>query len=267
MINAPSARLRLVGSALRGYREASGCSLAAAAAIAETSTSSMCRIESGKLGIRPGDLRALLTNYGVCDAVRDALLALSGPRARGGWQEEFSGVLPGAYLDLLAAESGASEILAYAPVRVPPLLQTPEYARAAVGADASIPPEAGDMAATAVLVRQQALHERGTRLHVIIGEAALRQQAGTCAGHLEQVTRLAALAEDNPGLTLQILPLSAGPDPAAGAGEFTIAQFGDPAEFAFVHLAGPEAVPAPMTRRPWAPTGRRSPDWATALSP
>jgi transcriptional regulator with XRE-family HTH domain len=255
--NALSPRHRLVGSALRGYRQATGCTLAEVAAAMSLDLSGLSRIETGQRGPTPAGLRALLARYGVGDAAAAALLALSGLRPRDGWQAGYSGVLAGPYLDFLAAESAASRILLHAPDQVPPLLQTPGYALAAARADPSAA-AAEDLTATAALARQQStLHDNAIPVEVVLGEAALlRADRAVLRAQLEH---LAALAGACPHLTIRLLPFSAGPGPAAGAGEFTILEFGDPAEFAMLHLAGPDggAIPddpgaAPAYQRAFA---------------
>jgi transcriptional regulator with XRE-family HTH domain len=72
---AMSIRLRLVGSALRRYREHLGYDLGVSARILECHPSKISRIETGQRGIRPKELRELLTEYGVEAATRDALTA------------------------------------------------------------------------------------------------------------------------------------------------------------------------------------------------
>jgi hypothetical protein len=60
---APSARRVLVGSVLRGYREAARYRLDDAARILECDPSKISRIETGQRGIRAKELRELLTEY------------------------------------------------------------------------------------------------------------------------------------------------------------------------------------------------------------
>ena len=73
----------------------------------------------------------------------------------------------------------AAQVLVYDGQRVPGLLQTGRYAHAVASADPAVPAALRDRAAEAVLVRQQAFWARGARgLAVVIGEGALRQEAG-----------------------------------------------------------------------------------------
>jgi transcriptional regulator with XRE-family HTH domain len=88
MANAPSVRQRLVGSSLRRYRESLGYDLGMAARILECDPSKISRIETGQRGIRPKELRELLTEYGVKPAAQDALVAITRPSEDLKWWRE-----------------------------------------------------------------------------------------------------------------------------------------------------------------------------------
>jgi hypothetical protein len=75
MTQPPSVRHVLVGSMLRSYREAAGYKLDDAARILECDRSKISRIETGQRGIRPKELRELLTEYSVAAATQDTLTA------------------------------------------------------------------------------------------------------------------------------------------------------------------------------------------------
>ena len=186
-------------------------------------------------------MRELLAEYGADPESRDALLALVGPQARDGWWEGFRAVLGGTFRDFLAAENAATTLVAYAPLQVPALLQTPEYARAVATADTGVPEDAEELTVTATLTRQQVvLRERGIGLTAVIGEAALRQAVGGQAVLRGQLHHLAALADGRcPQVIIQIVPFTAGAQAAAGCGEFSVLQFGRVPAFGMVHLAGP----------------------------
>jgi transcriptional regulator with XRE-family HTH domain len=179
MRETPPVRRRLLGAALRRYRESLGYRLDDAARILECDRSKICRIESGQRGIRARDLRDLLTEYGVGEQEQRTLAAIAqAPGARGWWQP-YADVLPGGWLDYLITETAASQIQAYQPQLVPDLLQTREYARAVIRADPAVPAGAQDLVLEAMLTRQQViLDERRPELAVVIGEATLHQVVG-----------------------------------------------------------------------------------------
>jgi transcriptional regulator with XRE-family HTH domain len=241
MTHVVSIRHWLVGCALRRYREGLGYRLGDVARILECDTSKISRIETGQRGIRPKELRELLAEYGVDPESREALLTLVGPESRDGWWEGFRVVLGGPFRDFLAAENAATALVAYAPLQVPALLQTAEYARAVAAADTGVPEEAEELTVTATLTRQQiVLRERGIALTAVIGEAALRQEVGSEAVLRSQLYYLADLADgQHPKVTVQVMPFNAGAQAGTGWGEFSVLQFGRVPAFRMVHLAGP----------------------------
>jgi transcriptional regulator with XRE-family HTH domain len=249
VIGTPPVRRRLLGAALRRYREDLGYGLDEAARILECDRSKISRIETGQRGIRAKELRELLAEYGVPAGEQAALLALAHRGRRHGWWQEYSDVLSDAGQDYIIMETAASEILAYAAHQVPDLLQTREYARAAAGAD---PGCAGDEqrahAVEVKLARQRAaLAERSPRLEFVIAEGALRQVVGGAAVMRAQLARLADLAQaaagaGSPGaaagLSLRVLPFAAGAHAAAGCGSMTVLRFSGAPGLGVVHLAG-----------------------------
>ena len=80
MITAPPVRRRLVGGALRRYRENLGYTLDDAARILECDRSKISRIETGQRGIRGKELRELLAEYGIGDEQQKILVALAARR-------------------------------------------------------------------------------------------------------------------------------------------------------------------------------------------
>jgi transcriptional regulator with XRE-family HTH domain len=240
--HATSSRQRLVGSCLREYRESAGFELDDAARILDCDRSKVSRIETGQRSIRAKELRELLAEYGAEPAVEEALVALARSRRDGvGWWTEYASVLRDPYLEFVAAEAVASSIIVYAPVQVPELLQVPGYVRAAAAADASVPEEWEAAAAGAVLARQRViLHERATRLEVIIGEAVLRQQVGDATVMHAQVTHLAELVGGCRHVTIRLLPFDLDLPPAGGAGGFSVLGFGPVPAFGLVHVTGPD---------------------------
>jgi transcriptional regulator with XRE-family HTH domain len=124
MTPVPPVRRVLVGSMLRSYREAAGYKLDDAARILECDRSKISRIETGQRGIRPKELRELLTEYNVAASAQDALTVLARPRDANSWWRDYRQMLPDAYLDFTVTEGLASRILVYAPLQVPELLWT-----------------------------------------------------------------------------------------------------------------------------------------------
>lgn len=239
MMQPPPVRRRLVGSMLRQYREAHGFKLEDAANVLECDRSKISRIETGDRGIRPKDLRELLTEYGVDKDTQGTLVAITRPRNTDGWWQDYSKVLPDPYLDFIVAEGLASRITAYAPVQVPELLCTEDYVLAAAAADLSVPEGMERRRVEAALFyRQTLLFDRKPEMTVVIGEAALKQQVGDSRIMREQYEHLAELSNDSDWLTIRVLPFSAGAHAAGDGGAFSVLHFNEMPGLGLVHVAG-----------------------------
>jgi transcriptional regulator with XRE-family HTH domain len=232
----PPVRRRLVGGALRRHRENAGYALEDAARVLECDRSKISRIETGQRGIRPKELRELLAEYGVPEGEQAALVAITGRGGPHGWWHPHADVLPAAYLDYVIMESAASEIMTYEAQVIPDLLQTDDYARAIAAAEPGYATgEQREEAVTAKAMRCQAVLP-GRRLWVILGEGALRQAVGGPGVMAGQVSHLVRLIDDFPGLTIQVLPFSAGAHAAAGSASLAILRFPDAPGLGVVRL-------------------------------
>lgn len=241
MSGIPPVRRRLVGAALRRYREARGYGLDDAARILECDRSKISRIETGHRGIRGKELRELLTEYKVDDGEQAALLAVASHGQDPGRWLEYRDVLTGSGEDFVIMESAAAEILGHEPHRVPALLQTPAYARMMADADPAFTGDAQrEQAVEVTMARQQVvLKEQHPRLEVILGEGALHQSVGGPKVMRTQLTRLATTADrgEEAGITLRVLPFAAGAHAAAGCGMSVLRFAGSPG-IGVVHLGG-----------------------------
>jgi transcriptional regulator with XRE-family HTH domain len=242
-------RRRLLGAALRKYRENLGFGLDEAARILECDRSKISRIETGQRGIRAKELRELLTEYGVPDGEQAALLAIAHRGRQHGWWQGYPDVLSDAGQDYVIMEAAAAEILAYESNQVPDLLQTQGYARAVAGADPNWAGEEQRLHAVEVkLARQRVvLAEGGPRLEFVITEGALHQVVGGPDVMRPQLAWLASLAAGagaagaagatGPSVSLRVLPFEAGAYAAAGCGSMAILRFADAPGLGVIHLA------------------------------
>ncbi len=230
-------RRRLVGGALRRYRDNAGYTLEDAARVLECDRSKISRIETGQRGIRPKELRELLAEYGVPDREQAALVAIASRGGQRGWWHPYADVLPGAYLDYVIMESAASEIMTYEAQVIPGLLQTDDYARAiaAVEPRYTTDQQLQDVVA-AKAVRRQVVLTSGRRLSVILGEGALRQAVGGPGVMAGQISHLVRLIDDFPSLVIQVLPFSAGALAAAGSASLALGRFPDAPSVGGVYL-------------------------------
>lgn len=253
MPETPPVRRRLLGSALRGYREALGYNLDEAARILACDRSKISRIETGERGIRAKELRDLLTEYGVPATEQDALIAVAHRGRESGWWLDYRDVLSRAAQDYVIMEIAATEILDYEPNQVPDLLQTPDYMRAAAAADPRYSSDEQRAHAMEVKLNRQRIvvAERAPSLDVVVTEGALRQTVGPPRVMREQLGRLADLADtgfadglpdsDVPAsrrsrVSLRVLPFTAGAHAVAGCGPMTLLRFADTPEIGVVHV-------------------------------
>ena len=230
-------RRRLVGGALRRYRENAGYTLQDAARVLECDRSKISRVETGQRGIRAKELRELLAEYGVPDREQAALAAIASRGGQRGWWHPYADVLPGAFLDYVIMESAASEIMTYEAQLMPDLLQTDDYARAvaAVEPGYTTDQQLQDILAAKAIRRQVALTS-GRRLSVILGEGALRQAVGGADVMAGQISHLVRLIDDFPGLIVQVLPFSVGAHAAAGSASLAILRFPGAPSLGVVYL-------------------------------
>jgi transcriptional regulator with XRE-family HTH domain len=236
----PPASRRILGAALRRYRENLGLGLDDTARFLECDRSKVSRIETGQRGIRAAELRLLLTEYGIGDDTQDALAAIAQPRGAQGWWRGH-GALPAAYAELFPLEAAASQILVWEPQRVPDLLQTPEYARALATAGPSPDDDATPEDAAAMLAdRQHAiLDERKSAVTALIAESTLRQPVADPRVVQAQIVALAVMADNIEHVTICLLPTSATTQSAA-TDPAIILRFGETPGLAAAHLPGPQ---------------------------
>jgi transcriptional regulator with XRE-family HTH domain len=238
MIGAPPVRRRMLGAALRRYREELGYSLEAAAQVLGCDRSKVSRIETGHRGIRLPELEELLEEYGADETERRALSVIADPRGARGWWQQYSDVLPEAYRDYLSLEAAASRIGVYETHRVPGLLQTVQYAQAITDADPVIPVGLRGRALQAAVIHQRGILAQGRpEVAVVIGEGVLHQAVGGEPVMRGQLLRLAAASQDRAQVTIRILPFEAGAHAAAGTGPMTILGFASTPGLGVVHLA------------------------------
>jgi transcriptional regulator with XRE-family HTH domain len=253
MTGTPPVRRRLLGSALREYRENLGWNLDEAARILECDRSKISRIETGERGIRPKELRELLTEYGVPDAEQQALLAIAHRGRESGWWLDYRDVLTADGQDYVIMEIAATQILVYEANQVPDLLQTQDYMRAVAAADARYGSDEQRAHAMEVKLNRQRIVVAGRApdLDVVVTEGALRQTVGAPRVMREQLGRLAAItatgyadglpeggaAAERCQVSLRVLPFAAGAQAAAGCGSMTLLRFAEAPEIGVIHLA------------------------------
>lgn len=208
----PTVPRMVLGARLRRLREGKDISREVAGEAIRASQSKISRLEWGRHGFKIRDVADLLTLYGVTDeAERATLLALAEQSNTSGWWQAYNDVVPGWMQAYLGAEQAASLIRCFEPQVVPDLLQTPDYARAAIRLTH---PGAGveeiDRRVALRMKRQQTLHrQRGPQLWAVIDEAALRRPVGGVGAMRDQLQHLLEICQ-LPQVTVQIMSFHAG---------------------------------------------------------
>ncbi len=219
MQHGPAVRRRKLGEELRALRDRSGLTSGEAARIVGWHQSKISRIETGRSGVKPEDIRLLLDAYGefVSPEQRALLEALSASAAGPGpggdtgrgrqWWHDYRGLLPQEYRDFISLEAGARSARTVELSVVPGLLQTPDYARAVTRAAlGGLPEPKVDALVEVRLARQSVLR---VELSAVLDEAVLRRQIGGPGVMAEQLRHLARVAR-LPQVSLQVLPFSVG---------------------------------------------------------
>ncbi|MHC3467728.1 helix-turn-helix domain-containing protein [Streptomyces sp. 7R007] len=213
----------VLGARLRELREERDISREAAGHVIRASRSKISRLEAGRHSFKQRDVADLLTLYGVTDeAERDTLLALAEQANAPAWWQYFSDVVPAWKQAYLGAEQAASVVRCFEVQRVPALLQTPDYARAAIRlSHANAPAEEIERRVRLRMTRQLILRRQPpAQLWAVIDEAALRRPVGGARTMRAQLRHLIEMCR-LPQVTIQVVPLVGGGH-AAESGPVTI---------------------------------------------
>ncbi|NGO12161.1 helix-turn-helix domain-containing protein [Streptomyces sp. HC44] len=208
----------VLGARLRTLREERQISREAAGRVIRGSRSKISRLEAGRHGFKLRDVADLLTLYGVTDeAERATLLALAEQANTPAWWQYYNDVVPPWMQTYLGAEQAASVIRCFEVQRIPGLLQTPDYARAAIqlahpGASA----DEIDRRVALRMTRRRILHRQpAAHLWAVLDEAALRRLVGGTSTMRAQLRHLVEICR-LPQVTVQIMPFHAGGYAAEG---------------------------------------------------
>lgn len=220
----------ILGKQLQALREKAGMSYEQAAEAIYSSPWTIRRMERAEGGLKPLTVKSLLAAYGVTDRDEiDAFLTLSRNASKPGWWHTYTDVLPSWFRTFVGLEEAASLIRGYEPHWIPGLLQTADYARASV--HVGFPEASNDEVDRRVelrLARQQLLNRpQPPQLWVVMDETTLRRPVATIGPDLmrAQLDRLID-ATEQPNITVQVLPYSAGLHPAMH-GLFYLLRFPD----------------------------------------
>jgi transcriptional regulator with XRE-family HTH domain len=232
----PTVRRKRLGIELRRLREEAGLTCEQVGLQLDCSGTRISRIETGRISIRPGDVRELLEIYGVTADEADALVQLAREARRKGWWHTYGRVLPPWFEAYVGLEAAAVRFRDFQSMVIPGLLQTEDYARAVLRA-APDPGSAEDIdRQVALRMERQAILGQANPpyLWLVLTESVLRVHVGGPAVMRAQLRRLLDAAERS-NVTLQVLPFSTAAH-VQPISPFTILEFPDAADPTVVYL-------------------------------
>jgi transcriptional regulator with XRE-family HTH domain len=229
----PTLRRRELGFLLRKLRNDRGLSAEEASRLLLFSPTKLSRLETGRAGASPRDIRDLCNLYEVTDpAERERLMSLAREGKQRAWWQSYG--LP--YATYVGLEAEAVSISNYESSRVSGLFQVEGYARAIIEAFESDPATV-EQHVEARMKRQDLLASNdGPSFRCILDEAALRRPVGGPGVMREQLERIIEIAA-RPNVAFQIIPLDAGAHPAMGY-SFVVLEFEEPMVNDVVYLEG-----------------------------
>ncbi|WHT18150.1 helix-turn-helix transcriptional regulator [Crossiella sp. CA-258035] len=231
--HSPTVRRRRLASELRRLRESSNLTCEEVAAHLECSAAKVSRIETGRTGVNPRDVRDMLVLYGVEGDRQNALIDLARMAKLKGWWHNYGDVLTGGFAGM---EAEASSIRTFESLVVPGLLQTERYALAVFRAvRPKAAPSEVERRVSARMARQGLLSaDHGPKYWAVLDEGALRRRVGDTDVMREQLDRLVKMSS-LPNVEIQVLPFTAGAH-AASDGPFVILGFPDPLDPTVVYV-------------------------------
>jgi transcriptional regulator with XRE-family HTH domain len=231
----PIVRRRELGFLLRRLRTDRGLSVEEVTDQLMFSPTKISRLETGRVGASPRDIRDLCDLYQVTDpAERQRLMTLAKEGKQRAWWQDYD--LPYAvYVDL---ESEAASIRDYDSNVITGLMQSEAYARAIHQAIEPPLDEATIEQRVEARIKRRALltQDDGPSFHFILDEVALRRPVGGPAVMRAQLERIVEFA-DLPKITFQLIPLEIGAHPGMDS-TFAILEFDEDLVNDVVYIEG-----------------------------
>ncbi|WP_218025212.1 helix-turn-helix domain-containing protein [Nocardia jejuensis] len=251
---------RHIGRRLRELRDSVELTQTQAAKIADLSRSTIVRMEDGEEGVRfkAAEVNLLLDAYKVSDGDRQVLLALTAEtrngRKKSWWHDYTETELPDWFGLFVMLEDSATSIRQYESKLVPGLLQIKQYAEALAHQPTGYLTAEEIERRVQVRMDRQALLSRADapRLEVMLDAAVIQRPFGQPEFYRRQLEHLLQVA-DHKGVSIRILPLSAGMHAGMVASAFTLLDF-------------PRTRKAPRSSHPW-PTWTHSLERCISTSP
>jgi transcriptional regulator with XRE-family HTH domain len=182
--DSPARARRLVRYAVRRARDAKGFTQSDVAEQMEWSLSKVMRIESGEVTITPNDLRPLLNYLGIKDRAEVDSLIAAAKVSRQRVQSKAPGFMEYGTTNmrhLMELEHDATAYRSFLPMIIPGWMQTPDYARAVLGAfSASLSEETITGRLQIRAERRRVILERDNppKCYVLLDEGVLLRKIG-----------------------------------------------------------------------------------------
>lgn len=231
----PTLRRRELGFLLRQLRTERGLSIEHVTQQAMFSPTKLSRLETGRVGASPRDIRDLCIVYGITDVVeRERLMGLAREGKQRAWWQRYD--VP--YATYIGLEAEAASISDFNMDVVPGLLQVEGYMRAIFEtAEPPYSPAVVERSVEARIKRQELLGPAGGPIfHSIVDEGTLRRPVGGPAVMRAQLTRIIEVASWK-RCTFQIIPLEIGAHPGLGT-NFTLIELDKPMVNDVVYFEG-----------------------------
>ncbi|MEV4576985.1 Scr1 family TA system antitoxin-like transcriptional regulator [Nonomuraea jabiensis] len=218
---------RALGKRLHGLRLAAGLSVEQVETAVGKGAAAIPAIEEGRIAPAPITAERLLALYGVTvPPIREYVLSLARGEREAAWYDAQS--VPVWLATTYALEQRATVIRTYHPQFVPPLLQTEEYARAAVtvAGPATLGQQTVEEALALVLARQESVaRDSGIVVWAVIDESVLTRSIVGPHAQLRQIDQLIEHAK-RPNISLHVVPAE---DPVyvPRTGPFTLWRFAE----------------------------------------
>ncbi len=223
----PSALRWLIGVELHNYRKRAGQTLAAAAKALGCSPGLVGHFEKGLYFPQPEQIAGLLAFYGAPSWDVERLSSLAGRADQRTWLAPWNDVIPDWLRTYVGLEGLASSEIAYSPLVLHALVQTPEYSIGATAGSARVRPDQVERLVSLRMERQrQLLSDTDTgplRFTLIIEESVLDRPIGGAATMRHQLEHLVEMSQrDN--VEILVLPTAVGHHDGL-EGAFTVLHF------------------------------------------
>ncbi|WP_242686992.1 MULTISPECIES: helix-turn-helix transcriptional regulator [unclassified Actinopolyspora] len=226
----------MIGVELASYRRRAGQTLAAAAKAVGCSSSLVGHFEKGMYFPQPQQIAELLEFYAAPSWDVERLVSLCGRADQRTWLAPWVDVIPDWLRTFVGLEGLATRETIYAPLVLPALVQTEDYATGMTSPSARVRPDQSERLVSLRMERQQRLSctEDPLRLTALIEESVLDRPIGSAEIMRAQFEHLLELACWS-NVEILVLPTSVGRHDGL-EGRFTVLDFDAAQSIGYVEI-------------------------------